>query len=238
MATILTRNLKLRVDSNLTANSKYNLAKLDELGGIYQLDSTGQVLIRSATNISIEPEAVAVGGAGVGGIVSIGTSGHVLQSIHLYADEVTVPGALVVDALSIDGLGAGVLTSDVDGLVTPLASLPVTLGGTGAVTANAAINNLLPVQTGNSSKVLTTDGSNTSWQAVSANAAAMTEHDWTSGLTFSIPHGYSTQNYEVVVYDSLGEQVFTTVTIDSSNTVLLTSSEAPSGTWRVVLVGA
>lgn len=42
-------------------------------------------------------------------------------------------------------------------------TLPVSKGGTGQTTANAAFNTLVPSQTGNSGKYLTTDGSNTSW---------------------------------------------------------------------------
>lgn len=41
--------------------------------------------------------------------------------------------------------------------------LPISQGGTGQTTAPAAINALLPVQTGNSGKVLTTNGTNVSW---------------------------------------------------------------------------
>lgn len=51
------------------------------------------------------------------------------------------------------------LTADVSG------TLPIGNGGTGQTTANTALNALLPSQTGNNSKVLTTDGSNTSWGA-------------------------------------------------------------------------
>lgn len=36
-------------------------------------------------------------------------------------------------------------------------------GGTGQITANAAFNALAPLQTGNTGKVLTTDGTNTTW---------------------------------------------------------------------------
>jgi hypothetical protein len=39
-------------------------------------------------------------------------------------------------------------------------------GGTGASTANGGLNNLLPPQSGQSGKVLQTDGTNTSWQTV------------------------------------------------------------------------
>lgn len=47
-------------------------------------------------------------------------------------------------------------------------TLPIANGGTNAVTANAALNNLLPTQTGNATKYLQTDGTNTSWQAVAS----------------------------------------------------------------------
>lgn len=39
----------------------------------------------------------------------------------------------------------------------------ITQGGTGQITANGSLNVLLPTQTGNSGKVLSTNGSNTSW---------------------------------------------------------------------------
>jgi hypothetical protein len=46
-------------------------------------------------------------------------------------------------------------------------TVPIANGGTGASTATGAINALLPSQTGNSGKVLSTDGTNTSWSAAS-----------------------------------------------------------------------
>ena len=42
-------------------------------------------------------------------------------------------------------------------------TLPIANGGTGQTTANAAFNALVPSQSGNNGKYLTTDGSNTSW---------------------------------------------------------------------------
>lgn len=42
-------------------------------------------------------------------------------------------------------------------------TVPISNGGTGATTATAALNALLPSQTGNNTKVLGTDGTNTSW---------------------------------------------------------------------------
>jgi hypothetical protein len=48
--------------------------------------------------------------------------------------------------------------------------LPIAMGGTGQTTASAAINALLPSQTGNSNKVLKTDGTNVSWVLASGAA--------------------------------------------------------------------
>jgi hypothetical protein len=45
-------------------------------------------------------------------------------------------------------------------------ALPVANGGTGQTSANAALNGLLPSQTSQSGKVLSTDGTNTTWTAV------------------------------------------------------------------------
>ena len=46
------------------------------------------------------------------------------------------------------------------------ATLAIASGGTGQTTANAALNGLLPSQSGQSGKVLSTDGTNTTWTAV------------------------------------------------------------------------
>lgn len=44
-------------------------------------------------------------------------------------------------------------------------TIPVANGGTGAATADGAVTNLLPSQTGNTGKVLSTNGTNTTWIA-------------------------------------------------------------------------
>lgn len=54
-------------------------------------------------------------------------------------------------------------------------------GGTGQSTANAALNALLPVQTSNTGKYLTTDGTNTSWGTVSTGVTSFSAG--TTGLT-------------------------------------------------------
>jgi hypothetical protein len=74
-----------------------------------------------------------------------------------------------------------------------LESVPVDNGGTGATTADAALTNLLPTQTGNSGKVLATNGTSATWttldyalagkssdQAISINLVDVT---WTAANT-------------------------------------------------------
>jgi len=54
--------------------------------------------------------------------------------------------------------------------ITFTGTLPIANGGTGQTTSNTALNALLPTQTSNSGKFLTTDGTNTSWGTVSGGA--------------------------------------------------------------------
>ncbi len=58
-------------------------------------------------------------------------------------------------------------------------------GGTGQTTSNAALNALLPSQTGNADKILKTDGTNTTWATNVALASAVT------GTFPASPGGYS-----------------------------------------------
>ena len=70
------------------------------------------------------------------------------------------------------------LTFDGSILATPTLNLTnalgVAYGGTGQTTANASLNALLPAQTGNATKYLQTDGSNTTWDTISISTADIT----------------------------------------------------------------
>jgi hypothetical protein len=60
------------------------------------------------------------------------------------------------------------------GSISGITDLAIADGGTGASTATAAINNLLPSQTSNANKYLQTDGTNVSWDAVSLSTSDIT----------------------------------------------------------------
>lgn len=69
------------------------------------------------------------------------------------------------------------------GTLTMSGTLAVANGGTGQTTANAALNALLPSQTGNNGKILSTDGSNTSW--ISAASGSVTSVTGTAPIASS-----------------------------------------------------
>lgn len=60
------------------------------------------------------------------------------------------------------------------GSISGITDLAIADGGTGASTATAALNNLLPSQTGNANKYLQTDGTNATWDAVTLSTADIT----------------------------------------------------------------
>lgn len=378
MATSLTRNLKLRVDSNLSANSKYNLERIDLLGSTFLTDSTNALNIRSQVNISIEPESPDVGGSGVGGQVSIGNASHILESIGLWADSVSVPVALslldqasggnkylklkylstlngTVDTssdrtLSIDlegsdrslllggsfGVLGGNLTLNLTGtssVILPQTGTLSTLAGVETLTnkvmdglantfsnlqysslsladsivngdisptaaivysklnlANSLVNSdisnsaaiaysklaladsitladinsaisipysyldlsssveatdlvpgvitdLLPSQAGNAGKYLKTDGTVATWQTVAGSSGGVNSYaeDWTSGTSLAVSHGLNSSDVVVSIVDNNNNIIYVDADVTDSNTVTLTSSEAPTGTWRVVV---
>ena len=111
---------------------------------------------------------------------SQGTSGQVLTSAGTgntptwttptTGTVTSVGGTGTVNGISLSGtvtssgnLTLGGTLSGVSLTTQVTDTLPIANGGTGQTTANASLNALLPSQTGNSGKVLSTDGTNTSW---------------------------------------------------------------------------
>lgn len=90
---------------------------------------------------------------------SLTTNGGIFYGNGSGALQQTVAGttATVLHGGTVPTYSAIVLTTDVTG------TLPIANGGTNATTAIAALNNLLPTQTGNSGSFLLTNGTNASW---------------------------------------------------------------------------
>ena len=99
----LSRNLKLRLSDSLTADALFNLTKIDELAGVYLLDNTETVNIRSKVDLNFRPEDASIGGSGTGGNVTFGASGQNLEAFTVYADSVSFSTALGLEDQGASG---------------------------------------------------------------------------------------------------------------------------------------
>lgn len=111
-------------------------------------------------------------------------------------------------------------------------TLAIANGGTGQITANAALNALLPVQTSNANKYLQTDGTNSSWDTISLSTADITG-------TLAVTNGGTGQATVLtqygILYGSTTTAMATTLAGTSSQVLHGNASGAPS--WGSVALG-
>lgn len=111
--------------------------------------------------------SIGAGSAGGGTLVAvIGTADRITSSGGT-SPQIDIASTYIGQS-SITTLGT-IVTGVWNGSTIAIAN-----GGSGQTTPNAALNAFLPSQTGNSSKVLTTDGTNTSWTTVSGGGGVTT----------------------------------------------------------------
>lgn len=102
-------------------------------------------------------------------------------------------------------------------------TLPIARGGTGEVTANAALNALLPSQTSNANKFLTTNGTDASWSSDPTLVSVLAGEILTAGeLVFLYVAG---ADYTAKGYDQ------------TSNTVYVARAAATSSTYSPNVLG-
>lgn len=128
MTTVLTPNLRLRLSDDLTADAKYNLNRLDTIGGTTQVLTSGDVLIRSAENIQLVPKSADLGGLGRGGLVDIGSAAGQITAHRIYADVTQFEGTLRLLDLAPGGTFYLNLQFDSDGSATADRTLALNLG--------------------------------------------------------------------------------------------------------------
>jgi hypothetical protein len=121
-------------------------------------------------------------------------------------------------------------------------TLPIANGGTGQTTANAALNALLPSQSGNSGEYLFTDGTNTKWtKDTFAMVIAMSDEttDLTTGaakVTFRAPFAMTITGVRANVNTApVGSTIIVDIndsgtTIMSTNKLSIDASEETSVT--------
>lgn len=111
-------------------------------------------------------------------LATISTSGKVSNSATTATSANTVSAIVARDGSG--NFSAGTITATFSGDGSALTNLdagdvssgtlPLTRGGTGATTQAGAANAILPSQGGQATKVLTTDGSNVSWEAAAGGS--------------------------------------------------------------------
>ena len=75
----LTRYLKLKVAADLSADAKYNLNRIDSLGFLATVNDDDSLNLVARSSVKIEPNSADVGGTGLGGSVSLGTTIHPVE---------------------------------------------------------------------------------------------------------------------------------------------------------------
>lgn len=116
---------------------------------------------------------------GAGTSSTSGTVTSIATTSPITGGTITGTGTIGINAASANtasyvvqrdasgNFSAGTITASLNGNATNVSGIVnLANGGTGQTTANAGLNALLPSQTSNSGKYLTSDGTNTSWGAV------------------------------------------------------------------------
>jgi hypothetical protein len=138
----------------------------------------------------------------------------------------TISGYGITDAVpNTRTVNGKALSSNITLAYSDIGTVPIANGGTGQITANGALNALLPSQTGNSGKILQTDGTNTSWVVPAAGSGTVTQaqlDDSTAAIRNDFPE-CTTPAFTALSDVSEGSGTY-------SQTITITATTVPSGT--------
>ena len=225
MAETITRNLKLKIGPNTTADGKYNLQRIDTLAEIFYRDSAGNVNIRAEGAINLLPNNVNAGGSGSGGEVNFGSQAQPISTLTFHASSIDFGDASLASE-SLQAQGA-----------TYYSEIKAASSGQ---TANLSF--LLPPNYGSSGQVLKTDGAGVlSWVDQSGGGGGINQmvETWApaDGDTKTVTHNWGTRQVMVSVLDSTDNYRDISVDISrpTNNTITLSSSDVPAGSWVILL---
>ncbi len=164
----------IKVGANLTIDGNGVLSAIGSgTGTVTSIDIAG------STGLTINGSPIITSGtisltldASLQNLVGLGSTGFIKKSgTNTYTlDTSTYLTSNQNITLSGDISGSGSTSINVT-----LNTVPISKGGTGQTTATSAFNALVPSQTGNTGKYLTTDGTNTSWSTISSSATNLDE---------------------------------------------------------------
>ncbi len=104
MATItLSRNLKLKISSDLTADAKYNLERIDSLAASLLPSANAATIFRAIGDIQFQPNSPDIGGSGSGGQVNFGSPDQPLSTLAFHSDSVSFSSSLGLGDVATGG---------------------------------------------------------------------------------------------------------------------------------------
>jgi len=168
----------LAVAGTLTATGTTSLTSPAVTTGITTPSTTFALANTTATTVNFAGAATAVNIGAATGTATVANTTLAAKAITASTTLAVTGTSTLTGAVTATAGVTGPITSSnvaiTGGSITGITDLAVADGGTGASTAQAALNNLLPSQTSAANKYLQSDGTNASWDAVTLSTADIT----------------------------------------------------------------
>jgi len=168
----------LAVTGTLTSTGTTNLTSPAVTTGITTPSTTFALVNTTATTVNLAGAATAVNIGAATGTATVANTTLAAKAITASTTLAVTGTSTLTGAVTATAGVTGPLTSSnvaiTGGSITGITDLAVADGGTGASTAAAGLNNLLPSQTSAANKYLQSDGTNASWDAVTVSTSDIT----------------------------------------------------------------
>ena len=224
----------LAVAGTLTATGTTNLTSPAVTTSLTTPSATFALVNATATTVNLAGAATALNLGAATGTATVANTTLAAKAITASTTLAVTGTSTLTGAVTATAGVTGPITSSsvaiTGGSITGITDLAVADGGTGASTAAAALNNLLPSQTSAASKYLQSDGTNASWDAVSLSTADITG---TLGVANGGTGQTSFTNGQLLIGNTTGNTL-TPATLTAGSGVTITNG---SGAITVAFTG-
>lgn len=231
----VTRNLKLRLSNELTADARYNLERIDQLGTVFPIDSSATQRINSASDIYLNANSTSLGGDGNGTVFA--------PNLQLQEQIVFETGQYSFT------LRAATQTSNLSFTLPPDAGTSgqfLSTNGVGTLTWSDPPTSTFETLNDTSFSDLENgdipqyDAGLGRWVNASIPVNRQTGvFDWLTidGSTKTIVHGFGTTDLTIQIRETLsGSPVWTKLDYLDNDTILLTAKRSPELDYKVHII--